>query len=62
MDRTFFSGDWKEGMIAEGGIFRREFDLENFLEKVESQYGKVVALKFDGSHNMEVLFMRDNKA
>lgn len=61
MDRTFFSGDWKEGMIAEGGIFRREFDLEEFLEKVEEKYGKVVGLKFNGSHNMEVMFMREKK-
>ncbi|HII15697.1 MAG TPA: hypothetical protein HA362_05275 [Nanoarchaeota archaeon] len=40
---------------ATGGIFYRAFDLVQFIGKVEEQRGKVVAIKFDGSYNMELI-------
>lgn len=43
-----------EGKAA-GGIFYRAFDLVQFIEKVEEKRGRVVAIKFDGSYNMELI-------
>ena len=39
----FWLSDWKGQ--AKGGIYWRGFELRKFIEKVESQIGKVVGIK-----------------
>ena len=43
-----------EGKAA-GGIFWRGVDLVEFIQKVEQQKGRVAALKFDDSYNVEFI-------
>lgn len=52
---------WKEGFEGEakGGVFFRSFDLNKFLEKVESSDEEVVGIKFEGN-NLE-LILNDSK-
>lgn len=52
---------WKEGFEGEakGGMFFRSFDLNKFLEKVESSDEEVVGIKFEGN-NLE-LILNDSK-
>ncbi len=52
---------WKEGFEGEakGGMFFRSFDLNKFLEKVESGDEEVVGIKFEGN-NLE-LILNDSK-
>ena len=47
---------WKEGFEGEakGGVFFRSFDLNKFLEKVESSDEEVVGIKFEGN-NLELI-------
>ena len=47
---------WKEGFEGEakGGMFFRSFDLNKFLEKVESGDEEVVVIKFEGN-NLELI-------
>lgn len=47
---------WKEGFEGEakGGMFFRSFDLNKFLEKVESGDEEVVGIKFEGN-NLELI-------
>ena len=47
---------WKEGFEGEakGGMFFRSFDLNKFLEKVESSDEEVVGIKFEGN-NLELI-------
>lgn len=52
---------WKEGFEgdAKGGVFFRSFDLNKFIEKVESSDEEIVGIKFDGN-NLE-LILNDSK-
>ena len=47
---------WKEGFEGEakGGMFFRSFDLNKFIEKVESSDEEVVGIKFEGN-NLELI-------
>ena len=47
---------WKEGFEGEakGGMFFRSFDLNKFLEKVESGDEEVVGIKFE-DNNLELI-------
>ena len=52
---------WKEDFDgkAKGGVFFRSFDLNKFMEKVESSDEEVVGIRFEGN-NLE-LILNDNK-
>ena len=52
---------WKEGFEGEakGGVFFRSFDLNKFIEKVESSDEEIVGIKFEGN-NLE-LILNDSK-
>lgn len=42
---------WKDGDYkAKGGYFFRSFDLNKFIEKVESEVGEVVGISFEDSN------------
>ena len=55
MKKSFLAPEWKDGEIVRGGIYRREFDLIKFIEKVEEQYGQVVGIEIE-DNNLELLF------
>lgn len=52
---------WKDGFDGEakGGVFFRSFDLNKFIEKVESNDEEVVGIRFE-DNNLE-LILNDNK-
>ena len=52
---------WKKGFDGEakGGVFFRSFDLNKFIERVESSDEEVVGIRFEGN-NLE-LILNDNE-
>ena len=53
---------WKEDFNgkAKGGVFFRSFDLNKFMERVESSDEEVVGLKFEGN-NVEILVNKNKR-
>ena len=53
-EQIFWLDGWKGK--AKGGVYWWAFDLIKFMNKVEKKLGKVVAIKFDGSNNAELIY------
>tara|TARA_B110000503_G_scaffold134333_1_gene213158 strand:+ start:4539 stop:4715 length:177 start_codon:yes stop_codon:yes gene_type:complete len=56
-EEKIFWKDEFDGDEAQGGIFFRSFDLNQFIKKVEEDGTEVVGIKFEGN-NLELIIKK----